>query len=318
MHDDTAFVQKRTILKFTLLIPIFAGVLLVVGLVLLWPASDANAQCGSQASSCKNCHEVQGQDPVNNDGTGWHQSHAFGDFCYICHGGNQQSMDKVTAHGGMTAPLSDVKVACQSCHPNDLTERAQVYATALGVEIGTGGDSAPPSGDNSGSSPSGGSDPSASTSGGDSGLAAPAGMVVDQQDVIDYNLRYEGKTPVNWGNVIVGIMIVLVLLGGGSYVYFNERKLRGLSNVSKVKQPVQKESPALPEIEGYSQEVVALLPKIARLNPMGLFALKRLLENPEEASELLHSLSRLDPELVRRIRSLDHEARAVLLALAGD
>jgi hypothetical protein len=63
---------------------------------------------------------------------------------------------------------------------------------------------------------------------------------------------------------------------------------------------------------------VALLPKIARLNPMGLFALKRLLENPEEASELLHSLSRLDPELVRRIRSLDHEARAVLLALAGD
>jgi len=28
------------------------------------------AQCGSQASSCKNCHEVQGQDPVNGDGKG--------------------------------------------------------------------------------------------------------------------------------------------------------------------------------------------------------------------------------------------------------
>jgi hypothetical protein len=323
MHEQkytasTAFIQRPTTLKYAFLIPIIAGALFVVGLVLLWPSTNANAQCGSQASSCKNCHEVQGQDPVNNDGTGWHQSHAFGDFCYICHGGNQQSMDKDTAHAGMTAPLSDVKVACQSCHPNDLSERAQVYATALGVEVGTGGDSAPPSGENSGSSPSSGSDPSASASSGDSGLAAPAGMVVDQQDVIDYNLRYEGKTPLNWGNVIVGVMIALVLLGGGTYVYINERKLRGLTGGQKVKQSVQKESPMLPEIEGYSQEVVALLPKIARLNPMGLFALKRLLENPEEASELLHSLSRLDPELVRRIRSLDHEARAVLLALAGD
>jgi hypothetical protein len=143
-------------------------------------------------------------------------------------------------------------------------------------------------------------------------------MVVDPQNVIDYNLRYAGKTPVNWGNVIVGIMIVLILLGGGTFVYFNERKLRGLTTGPKAKPAAQKEGQALPEIDGYAQEVVALLPKIAQLNPMGLYALKRLLENPEEASELLHSLSRLDPELVRRIRSLDREARAVLLALAGD
>jgi hypothetical protein len=319
MGDEKFPVQKHTAHKYTYLIPILVGILILAGLIVLWPAANANAQCGSQASSCKNCHEVQGQDPVNNDGTSWHQSHAFGDFCYICHGGNQQSLDKDTAHAGMTAPLSDVKVACQSCHPNDLTERAQVYATALGVEIGTGGDSAPPSGDNtSGSSPSSGSEASAPASSGDSSLAAPAGMVVDAQDVIDYNLRYEGRTPVNWGNVIVGMLIVLVLLGGGTYVYFNERKLRGLPAGPKVKSSVKKESPELPEIEGYSREVVALLPKIAQLNPMGLYALKRLLENPEEASELLHSLSRLDPELVRRIRSLDREARAVLLALAGD
>ncbi len=325
MGDDKFPVQKYIDRKYSYLIPVLVGILILTGLILLWPAANANAQCGSQASSCKNCHEVQGQDPVNNDGTGWHQSHAFGDFCYLCHGGNQQSTDKDTAHAGMTAPLSDVKVACQSCHPNDLTERAQVYATALGVEIGMGGDSAPPGGNNAGgndstggSSPSGGGDPSASAASNDSGLTAPAGMVVDAQEVIDYNLRYEGKTPVNWGNVIVGVMIVLILLGGGAYVYFNERKLRGLTAGPRVKPAVQKESPELPEIEGYSREVVALLPKIAQLNPMGLYALKRLLENPEEASELLHSLSRLDPELVRRIRSLDREARAVLLALAGD
>jgi hypothetical protein len=64
--------------------------------------------------------------------------------------------------------------------------------------------------------------------------------------------------------------------------------------------------------------VAALLPKIAALNPVGRHALARLLENPEEAAELLHNLSRLDPELVRRIRSLDRDARALLLALSGD
>ncbi len=31
----------------------------------------ALAQCGSSASSCKNCHEVKKQDPVNTQGA-WH------------------------------------------------------------------------------------------------------------------------------------------------------------------------------------------------------------------------------------------------------
>jgi hypothetical protein len=75
--------------------------------------------------------------------------------------------------------------------------------------------------------------------------------------------------------------------------------------------------PELPGAAGYSPEVVALLPKIARLNPAGIYALNRILENPEEASELLHSLSRLDADLVRRIRKLDRESRAILLALSS-
>src|SRR5512135_2670605 len=112
-------------------------ILLVCGIALALP-QPAKAQCGSQASSCKNCHEVQAKDPVNTDGTGWHQSHAFGDFCYICHGGNNQATDKDAAHAGMVAPLSDVQAACQQCHPNDLQARADVYAKALGVQVGTG------------------------------------------------------------------------------------------------------------------------------------------------------------------------------------
>lgn len=312
--------------KHQFLIPIFLGALVLAGLVVFWPASNASAQCGSQASSCKNCHEVQGQDPVNNDGTGWHQSHAFGDFCYICHGGNNQSMDKDTAHTGMVPPLSDVKAACQSCHPNDLQERAQVYATVLGVEVGTGdgptsGSTTSSGGDTpSGSAPSSGDNQDSTSS---SSAPAPSGMVIDTSTVIDYNQQYNetvlGQRNINWGNVILSILIVVVAGGGGAFVYWNERKLRGLP-LFKESQPSRPSmvDMTMPKVEGYSDEVVALLPKIAQLNPVGLHALKRLIENPEEASELLHSLSRLDPDLVRHIRSLDRDSRALLLALAGD
>ena len=90
--------------KHTFLLPIVLGALILASLFFLWPAEQASAQCGSQASSCKNCHEVQAQDPVNNDGTAWHGDHAFGDFCYLCHAGNNQSMDQAEAHAGMVPP----------------------------------------------------------------------------------------------------------------------------------------------------------------------------------------------------------------------
>src|SRR5512147_1351887 len=102
-----------------------AGLLLmIVSAIALALPQPAEAQCGSQASSCKNCHEIQGKDPVNTDGTRWHQSHAFGDFCYICHGGNSQATEAEAAHTAMVAPMSDVQAACAQCHPNDLQARA--------------------------------------------------------------------------------------------------------------------------------------------------------------------------------------------------
>lgn len=304
----------------TFLIPIVLGALILASVLILWSADQANAQCGSQASSCKNCHEVQGQDPVNADGTGWHTGHAFGDFCYICHAGNNQSMEIDAAHSGMVPPLSDVKASCQSCHPNDLMERAQVYATALGVEVGEGG--APASGaGTSGAAPAASAEPGSPAPAAES-APAPA-LVVTSDEVIDYEARYaenvQGVKPVNWGNVILVAMIVMVALGGGGYVYYNERKLRGLPLFPQAAKTVSKEEELpIPQIDGYTPEVLALLPKIARLNPIGLHALKRLLENPDLASEQLLALSRLDPELVRRIRNMDHEARNLLLALSGD
>jgi len=302
------------------------GVLLVAGLLAFWPSQAANAQCGSQASSCKNCHEVQGQDPVNNDGNGWHTSHAFGDFCYICHAGNPQSPDETTAHEGMVPPLSDVKAACQSCHPDDLMERAQVYATALGVEVGTGGGDSSggtTGGDDSGST-GGDTGSTGSTGSADTSTSAP-GLVVDSGgdgNVIDYAQRYDetvlGERNINWGNVILWVLIVATVLGGGAFIFFNERKLRGLPAIPSGESKPEKAGPApVVKVPGYSDEVAAMLPYLARLNPIGLTALRRLLENPEEANELLLSLSRLDPQLISRVRSMDRDTRALLLALSN-
>lgn len=289
------------------------GFAVLAAIVLFWP-QPASAQCGSQASSCKNCHEVQGQLPVNNDGNGWHTSHAFGDFCANCHAGNVQVTDKDAAHAGMVKPLEDIKTNCGACHPDDLQERAQVYASILGVTVVS----------DSGSSSSGGGaaggESAAPTTPEPSAPPADSAVVVNPPEVIDFNQRYEqavsGTGDVNWGDVTLAALIVIILIGGGGFVYWNERRLRGLGPSRPASEPAAAAQAV--SLNAYPPEVVALLPLVAQLNPVGLRALKLLLQKPDEASELLHSLSRLDPELVHRIRMLDRDSRALLMGLAGD
>lgn len=246
-----------------------AGFFLVVtASIWLGSATPVNAQCGSQASSCKNCHEVQGEDPVNNDDTAWHPSHAFGDFCYICHAGNNQAIDKAEAHLGMVPPLSDVKASCQQCHVADLEDRAQVYATALGVDIGA---SAVDSGQS-------GSDEGAAAVSTGIGLMAPTELDVNDPNLVDYVQRYNtlvlGEKTLNIGNLIVGGMIGLVLLGGGAFVVYNE----GWVDVDYQK------------VDEYPSEMVALLPKVSRLTPPARNKLMQILEDPGQANAILSQI----------------------------
>jgi hypothetical protein len=250
---------------------ITTGVLLVL-VASFWMGSitPVNAQCGSQASSCKNCHEVHGEYPVNNDGTAWHQSHAFGDFCYICHAGNNQATDISEAHAGMVPPLADIKAACQQCHFDDLEERAQVYAGTLGVEIGSGADG----NSGSGGDPVEGSAPESTGI----GLMAPTELDIKDPNLVDYVQRYNelvlGEYPINKGNLIVGALIGLVLLGGGTFVIYNE----GWVGVDYEK------------VDEYPAEMVALLPKISRLTPPAREKLKNMLADPQQADDVLSQL----------------------------
>jgi len=287
------------------------AMLFLAGLLLLFPVNKANAQCGSQASACKNCHETQAQLPVNNDGTTWHTEHQQIDACVNCHAGNPQSMDKAASHMGMVPWESDVKAGCFTCHPDDYLAKAQVYATSLGTTLGGG-------------APSAAVTQSAAAPSAPVTAASPAaGIVVNEPGEIDYTKQYDetvlGQHPINWGNVILVVMILAIVVGGGAFVYWNERRLRGSKgffpqSLFPSKIAISDEAPL---VEGYSREVTALLPLIVRLNPVGLHALKRILQEPEQANEMLHALAALDPELVRRVQSLDKDARALLMALAG-
>lgn len=300
--------------KYYFLAPVGAAIVILIGTFLLWPARSINAQCGSQASSCKNCHETQAKDLVNNDGTGWHQSHAFGDFCYLCHAGNNQSMDQELAHAGMVAPLSDVNAACASCHPGDLMERANVYAAALGVEVGSGGGTT--------SAPVGGGEQNAASNETTQVEPAAPAMVVESSQTVDYNQIYAetvlGQQTVNWGNLILWLIILGIAAGGGTFIYYNERRLRGLPFRPAKSRQSQSQTSDVPVVEGYSTELTSLLPLMARLNPAGLYSLKKILAHPDQANEILSSLSNLDPELIRRLRALDRDSRALLMAVAGD
>lgn len=91
-------------------------------------------QCGSEPlpdSSCTTCHLVENP-PDETDL--WHGIHVAKDCCINCHGGNCRVSDKDLAHLGMTInPLQDIYTNCHSCHPDDYQERAEIFATELGI-----------------------------------------------------------------------------------------------------------------------------------------------------------------------------------------
>jgi hypothetical protein len=262
---------------------LFAGITIVILMgILLATTTPASAQCGSQSSSCKNCHEVQGQLSVNADGTGWHQSHAFGDFCYICHAGNNQAKDKAAAHEGMVAPLADVKASCQQCHAADLDARAKVYADVLGVEVGSGA-TAPAAAESEAVPVSAQIAPVAVSS-------QCNDIVVDDPNAVNYAASYNeivlGKKPVNWGNMILLGMIGLMVVGGGGFVVTREKLVNvKFGDTRKVD-------------EEYPADVVAMLPKLARLKADARKSLKNILENKkaEKVFDLMDAVVRKDEE----------------------
>lgn len=311
--------------------------LMLLGMIFFIP-DPAQAQCGSSASSCKSCHETQGQDPVNTEGE-WHTQHAFGDFCEFCHAGNVQAAEKDAAHEGLADPMGDVAASCQGCHPQDLAERSEKYASVLGIDLAStggssGGGSASGGGDSSGGSDGGGN------SGPVTGVAAPLGG-----EEIDFNTLYAEQVeprPLieNWANLIVIGLIVIVgvafFLTAWSWEGWGQVVANWINNnvtpMSKamidamatdpaedIEQPDIPRTPAEVAVElDHNPELNDLWPKLVTSNKQVLKDLNQLLSNSEQSADLLHAVSRLDLKLADAIKQLNKKDRDLLMALVNE
>ncbi|MCL4299868.1 MAG: hypothetical protein KJ077_29300 [Anaerolineae bacterium] len=305
---------------------LIGGTILLLVVMMMVSPQPASAQCGTSASSCKNCHETQGKLPVANNGD-WHKAHAFGDFCEFCHAGNVQATGKEEAHTGMAAPLGDVKTSCQGCHPTDYDQLAQTYASTLGVDLtagsgGAGGDSS--------------ANPPASSDSGDcaSAVSAPLGG-----EEIDYNLLYAESTaeaPLvsSWGNIVLVMLILGTALAffvtAWSWEGWGQKAAGWINhNVAPIPQAVaaastRSNSGVALEGDNATQvqallaqkpELQGLLPKLMNLPSETLAALDGLLANPERGSDLLQALSKVDADVIASLRQLGAKDRNLLLAL---
>lgn len=268
----------------------------------------ADAQCGSSASSCKDCHEVKKTAPVNTKGA-WHTQHAFGDFCAFCHSGNTKSKDQTAAHTGMLGPLDDVKGACQSCHPNDYMDRAKKYADTLGKPIGSGGTSA---------SPASASGTTTTASAGNCGPAAPAGSLT-----IDLNKVYAGidqKGPNVLGNgILIGLIVVVALVLAGLMFYYEKPLPRGIAAFRQLlATPVLAPESANGAPVAQRPELGTLLPLLSSIDASTLRALQTLLADQENGPRILKALSHLDLSALAELGEGDQKALASLLTLAKE
>ncbi len=257
----------------------------------LWaPADTAHAACGASASSCKSCHEINRQMPVNTEGD-WHKDHAMGDYCSFCHGGNVQATDEAGAHEDMVDPFADVKTSCSSCHQDDYEEKATIYAAALGVTIGTGD-----GGEDGGTGDGGGA--AAPVAG-----AAPASASGPVLDFNEYYAQWLGEPGMQGRDWLLVVMAVLLLLAfPATWAYFHYKD----AVVAWWKRP--KPQP--------DKRTLELALRLENLDERTREHVLSLLADKGTASRVLAALGTLDPELLTRKPTNDDERLATSLAVA--
>ncbi|MBK8025795.1 MAG: hypothetical protein IPK19_31490 [Chloroflexi bacterium] len=118
------------------------------------------------------------------------------------------------------------------------------------------------------------------------GVPASNTLAVDDPNLVDYKQRYNeivlGERPVNMGNVVLIGLIGLIAVGGGGFVLVNEVRLAGGSS-----KPV----------EGvYPDDVVEMLPALARLRSETRKSLGKLVQNSKKTDAVVSLINTIDPD----------------------
>lgn len=291
------------------------GICSVIG-VMFWLSQPkvTEAACGASTSSCKTCHEVQGQDPVSKKGD-WHVQHAFGDFCTACHLGVGTESDKTKAHAGMILnPLKQPDQTCASCHPSDTAARVAKYGGSAG-SVGSGSSS--------------GAGQSAGTNSASAAPSAAAGQVPSvpsvsatqtpaaanpNYDLIDFNKDLQNSFPwLSFIFIVLDILAFLALLvmlwrwkkGVWLWSYIHRRKGHGGS--------LERLSPELQAVlqnlqEGDFETVLAVETLLAR-GDNGRALLKTVVSLPQTVLDQLQSLSEEQVDLLFQVGRLMREQK---------
>ena len=198
------------------------GMLLLAAAVTWLAAAPAvQAQCVG-VTSCKNCHELQGQRPSSLQDA-WHSDHMVFDFCAACHSGDRLAEEADAAHTGATASLGQMAAYCRDCHADDLESYFGAYAEAAGIDAESAlaqadappqtfslfGETVKPAG------PTLPGSEDAGDQGGQFGSGAGAQAAPSEPQ----------SNPV--ANAVLAGLLVAGVLGGGGYVAWNERRLVG-------------------------------------------------------------------------------------------
>jgi hypothetical protein len=189
----------------------FAVLITLVG-IWISPSKEVSAQC-TDPSSCKTCHEIQGQKPVSESST-WHQEHVIFDFCAACHGGDRDAPGIEVAHAGMVTSLEAMPLNCKSCHSNELETCVVAYADEagadgddLGAAIVTALDFV--------------EDESLITQMQSGTLVGPQAPGTQGSTVPDPAQSFGGTA-----DIFLLVLLIFSLAGGGVYVVWNEHRLR--------------------------------------------------------------------------------------------
>ncbi len=197
--------------KYAPILLIAIGAFIFTAFVLLASPRSVEAQCG-QPTECNTCHNIQGKLPVNENGA-WHVDHMPYNACQVCHGGDKTVKDPAVAHANIVTKLDQMQAGCSECHSGtDLQTRYSQYAAQVGVSTQI--------------------DSTQVQAGSASGLSNILNIGSTNLPGPDATTAAEPSTnrTANW---ILASVLLIGLIGGGSYIYSNERRLLKESGTTK-------------------------------------------------------------------------------------
>jgi hypothetical protein len=214
----------------------------------------------------------------------------------------------------MVKPGDNLKASCGGMCHQDYQARTDKYI-AVGMKVGSGGGSTQPP-----AAPSGSQAPAQPAQ----PVAKPQAAAPSGGQVIDFNQPKVdlSATPsnVNVGNIVLGVLVVLVLIAGVAIIVTGEGGLKKFAAWQA--QPAVASAYRTPLPDNWQDlvkakpELAEVLPMLAKADSRTIKAIARVLSDPAHGDEALQALGKIDLKLIEDVRKLGPRERELLLALA--